>query len=74
MSDPRLDGTIYDTWEADNYSMPGAESGPQVAALTQRIVNDAGAWEFRGYGGAFSDGAPIGTPRRSLSGRVLTRG
>ena len=60
MSDPRLQGTAYQTWEADFYAMPGAESGPQGAALTVRLVTEAGAWETRGYVGNFSDGTPIG--------------
>jgi hypothetical protein len=59
MSDPRLEGTAYETWEADSYAMPGAESGANVAALTFRIENEAGAWETRGYGGGFSDGTSI---------------
>ena len=60
MTDPRLEGTIYETWESDTYAMQGAEEGAGVWAGTHRVENEAGAWESRGYGGSFSDGTAIG--------------
>ena len=60
MSDPRLKGTAYHTFEADEYRVAGAEQGALVWAATLRIENQAGAWENRGYGGNYSDGTPIG--------------
>src|SRR5688572_7043320 len=45
VSDPRLAGSWYHTWENDAYVMPGSEVGPNVAAATWRIENDEGAWE-----------------------------
>lgn len=60
MSDPRLEGTVYHAFEADTYTMPGAEEGALVWAATRRLQNDEGAWEERGYGGSFSDGTAIG--------------
>lgn len=60
MTDPRLEGTVYHTWESDTYAMQGAEEGTGVWAATHRIENEAGAWEGRDYGGNFSDGTAIG--------------
>jgi hypothetical protein len=60
MTDPRLEGTVYETWESDTYAMQGAEEGTGVWAATRRIENEAGAWEGRDYGGNFSDGTVIG--------------
>ena len=60
MTDPRLEGTIYETWESDTYATQGAGEGTGIWASTHRIENEAGAWEGRGYGGNFSDGTAIG--------------
>jgi hypothetical protein len=60
MTDPRLEGTIYETWESDTYGTQGAGEGTGIWASAHRIENEAGAWEGRGYGGNFSDGTAIG--------------
>lgn len=60
MSDRRLEGTVYHTFEADEYRVAGAEEGVLVWAATLRIENEDGAWEDRSYGGSYSDGTPIG--------------
>ena len=60
MTDPRLEGTIYETWESDTYATQGAGEGTGIWASSHRIENEAGAWEGRGYGGNFSDGTAIG--------------
>ena len=60
MSDPRLEGTVFQTYETDTYAMPGAKTGPSVWAATRRIENEAGAWETIGYGGSYSEDTPIG--------------
>jgi hypothetical protein len=60
MSDPRLEGTVYHTFEGDTYRAAGAEQGPEMFAATCRIANEQGAWGDRGYGGSYSDGTPIG--------------
>ena len=60
MTDPRLEGTVYHTWESDTYAMQGAEEGTGIWAATHRIENEAGAWEGQSYGGNFSDGTAIG--------------
>jgi hypothetical protein len=60
MSDPRLEGAVYHTWESDTYAMPGADDGTGIWAATHRIENEAGAWEGRGYGANFSDGTVVG--------------
>jgi hypothetical protein len=59
MSDPRLDGTVFHTYETDEYALPGGDGGPSVGALTHRIQNDAGAWESRVIFGSYREGSPI---------------
>jgi hypothetical protein len=69
MSDPRLEGAIYQTWEADTYQAEvTADGGPQVTGYTRRITNDEGAWESRGRTATFADGTPIGEPADVLVG------
>jgi hypothetical protein len=60
MSDPRLEGTVHHTFEADTYGMPSGDTVAEVWAATRRIENEAGSWEVRAYGGSFADGTPIG--------------
>ena len=61
MSDPRLEGAIYHTYEADLYRAAGADAdGPTVTAYTWRITNDGGTWETRGNMATFADGSSIG--------------
>lgn len=45
VTDPRLEGSWYHTWESDSYRMPETEAGASVAAATWRVENDDGAWE-----------------------------
>jgi hypothetical protein len=59
MSDPRLEGTLYHTYESDTYAPTGTGKGPGMFAATHRIENDAGIWESRSIGGAFADGTSI---------------
>jgi hypothetical protein len=69
MSDPRLEGAIYQTWEADTYQAEvTADGGPQVTGYTRRITNDEGTWESRGRTATFADGTPIGEPADVLVG------
>lgn len=60
MSDPRLDGTVYHTYETDEYTLPGGDDGPSVGAMTHRIENDGGAWESRVIFASYREGAAIG--------------
>ena len=61
MTDPRLEGAIHATYEADVYRAAGADAdGPAVTAFTWRITNDGGTWETRGNAATFPDGSPIG--------------
>ena len=61
MSDPRLEGTIHQTYESDVYRAAGADAdGASVTAFTWRITNDGGTWETRGNAATFPDGSPIG--------------
>lgn len=60
LSDPRLEGTAYHTFEGDEYRLAGAEAGPGIFAATHRIENEDGAWEGWAIGGAFADGTSIG--------------
>jgi hypothetical protein len=46
VSDPRLEGTLYQAWDADVYTLPGNEAeGPSFSVFTDRIENDEGAWQ-----------------------------
>jgi hypothetical protein len=54
MSDPRLQGDAYQTYEQDTYT-----SGPSVIASTLSIVNDDGAWVATYYR-ATADGSEPG--------------
>jgi hypothetical protein len=62
MSDPRLEGAVYHTYEGDEYRTPEGENGPGIWAATRRITNDGGTWESRGIGGNFSTDSPIAAP------------
>lgn len=64
MSDPRLEGALYETYESDTYASTGTEKGHEMFAATHRIENDAGTWESRRIGGAFADGTYIGESDR----------
>ena len=60
VSDPRLDGTWYNSADGDLYSLPGGASGPHLATETHRIENDDGAWQ-----GSF---VVVGTPDHPSTG------
>lgn len=45
VSDPRLDGTLYQAWNEDAYTLRGDEPGPSIVTFTDRIENDEGAWQ-----------------------------
>jgi hypothetical protein len=63
MSDPRLEGAIYNTYADDVYRAAGAGAdGPTVTAYSWRITNDGGTWEARGNTATFADGSSIGDP------------
>lgn len=75
MSDPRLEGAIYHTYEDNVYRAAGAESdGPTVSGHTVRITNDGGTWESRTNTATFADGSSIGGPRDVLVGSGGYRG
>lgn len=44
VSEPRLVGTWYNSFDSDEYTDPGGGPGPAIFAVTHRIENDAGAW------------------------------
>jgi hypothetical protein len=61
MSDPRLQGDAYQTYETDTYHAQGSESGPGVIAATLSIVTEDGAWVTRGgLRGTLADGTDAG--------------
>jgi hypothetical protein len=62
MSDERLNGTVFHTFESDGYAIPGSDTGPEMWSATRRIENEHGAWEGRAIGGNFYDGTAIGSP------------
>ena len=67
VSDPRLEGTLYQAVNQDDYTLPGDEpsagisdsrpTGLAIATFTNRIENDEGAWE----GSAVQLDSPDGT-------------
>jgi hypothetical protein len=57
MSDPRLQGDAYQTYEQDTYT-----SGPAMIASTLSIVNDEGAWVAAEYHGTTDGTSPGVTP------------
>jgi len=59
VTDPRLEGDIYQRWESDGYAVPDGETGPTVAAMTWRIENDEGAWQGGQMELVLSDGTQL---------------
>jgi hypothetical protein len=59
VSDPRLEGDIYQRWESDGYAVPDGETGPTVAAMRWRIENDEGAWQGGQSELVLSDGTQL---------------
>jgi hypothetical protein len=66
VSDPRLEGTLYQAWDQDQYTLPGESStgimdgrptGVSIVAFTNRIESDGDAWE----GSAVMLNSPDGT-------------
>jgi hypothetical protein len=45
VSDPRLEGTWFISWNDDEYSFPQAETFNRIGSGTWRIENDEGAWQ-----------------------------
>jgi hypothetical protein len=69
MSDPRLEGAIYHTYEDDVYQATGPGSdGPAVIGYTVRVTNDGGTWESRANTATYADGSSIGDPPNVLIG------
>jgi hypothetical protein len=68
MSDPRLEGTHYQSWESDSYTLPRMVAGPAVGWGTQRIVNDEGAWQGSWTEFTPSDGTPAPSWTTVLTG------
>lgn len=60
MSDPRLEGTTYHTYETDSYGQAGPEAAVSVSAATRRIENEGGSWVSRWYEATDVDGKPLG--------------
>jgi hypothetical protein len=64
VSDPRLDGTWYNTFEGDEYTRPGSESGGTFGptTVTHRIENNDGAWQGSLLAIQFADGETLHGP------------
>jgi hypothetical protein len=63
VSDPRLEGTLYQAWAADVYTLPGNEAeGPVFVTFTDRIENDEGAWQGSSVILDFPDGTGTWAP------------
>ena len=73
MTDPRLVGTTYHTYETDSYG-PSGGAGVSISAATRRIENDGGAWIGTWFEGTGDDGQPIGDGPFVLVGEGGYRG
>ena len=62
VSDPRLEGTLHQAWDEDQYALPGNELGAKVATFTDRIENDEGAWQGSAVLLSYPDGTTSCTP------------
>ena len=62
MSDPRLEGTVYQSEDPDSYTLPGGEAGPSFGISTKRIENDEGAWQGSAEVLNFPDGTWVASP------------
>jgi hypothetical protein len=62
VSDPRLDGTWYQSWDGDAYTLPGGEPGPLISAVTLRAENDEGAWQGSSVSIELPDGTATSAP------------
>jgi hypothetical protein len=62
VSDPRLDGTWYISFDSDQYTGPGAGPSPEFGTVTQRIEHEDGAWLGSGVILRFGDGESLNGP------------
>jgi hypothetical protein len=62
VSDPRLDGTWYNSFDSDQYTIPGRGPGPELGTWTHRVENDDGAWQGSGVVIFYGDGESLGGP------------
>jgi hypothetical protein len=72
VSDPRLEGTLYQAVNQDDYTLPGDEpnagisdnrpTGLAIGTFTNRIENDEGAWEGSAVQLDFPDGTTYVAP------------
>jgi hypothetical protein len=62
VSDPRLDGAWYQSWDGDAYTLPGGEPGPLISAVTLRAENDEGAWQGSSVSIELPDGTATSAP------------
>jgi hypothetical protein len=74
VSDPRLDGTWFTSWDADQYVGPGDDPGPVFVTMTQRIVTDEGAWQGSAVRLEFPDDDPPRFPLEVLIGEGAYEG
>jgi hypothetical protein len=62
VSDPRLEGTWYNSVDKDEYILPGGVVGPNFYAVTHRVENDEGAWQGSLLSMEFPDGDSVDGP------------
>jgi len=74
MSDPRLQGDAFQTYESDRYTTPEAAWSPGVIAATLSIVNEDGAWMSALYGATFADGTDMGSSPNVFVGQGAYEG
>lgn len=62
VSESRLDGSWYHSYDSDDYTLSGDEPGPTIATFTNRIENDEGAWQGSAVSIEFPDGTFVDAP------------
>jgi hypothetical protein len=69
VTDPRLDGTWYSSYDNDSYTVPGSEYGPSgqggvlnIGVKTIRIETDEGSWQGSAVDTFLSDTAQANPP------------
>jgi hypothetical protein len=62
VSDPRLEGTLYQAWDEDDYTLPGSVPSANLSTFTDRIENDQGAWQGSAVMLRFPDGQAMVGP------------
>lgn len=61
-TDDRFSGTHYYSFDADEYTLPSGQPGPEAFAEGHRIENDQGAWQGWAVGGGMTKDDGMSSP------------